>query len=120
MKSTGKIRFVLAENIKKTRKSKSLTQEQLSELADISNTYIANIECGKSWISDSTLEKISDALDVSPHELFIPQEELEIEAQKNHKILLRKILSEKERKLSTEIAALVKKSIEEIKDELGF
>lgn len=85
MKNTVKIRLVLAENIKKIRKSKSMTQEQLSELADISNTYIANIECGKSWISDFTLEKISAALEVSPHELFIPQEKFEIESKKIHK-----------------------------------
>ncbi|MDE7382942.1 MAG: helix-turn-helix domain-containing protein, partial [Treponemataceae bacterium] len=120
MESMGKIRLVLAENIKKTRKAKSMTQEQLSELADISNTYIANIECGKSWISDFTLEKISAALGVSPYELFIPEEKVEFESKKNLKIFLKKILLEKEKKLNEEIAALVKKSIKEIRDELVF
>lgn len=120
MESMGKIRLVLAENIKKTRKAKSMTQEQLSELADISNTYIANIECGKSWISDFTLEKISAALGVSPYELFIPGEKVEFESKKNLKIFLKKILLEKEKKLNEEIAALVKKSIKEIRDELVF
>lgn len=120
MKSAGKIRLVLAANIKKVRKEKSMTQEQLSELADISNTYIANIECGKSWVSDSTLENISAALGVSVHELFIPQEEIEGESKKNPKLLLNKILSAKERKLNAEISALIKRSIKEIKDEFGF
>lgn len=120
MESAGKIRLVLAGNIKKVRKEKSMTQEQLSELADISNTYIANIECGKSWVSDSTLEKISDALGVSAHELFIPEEKIEIESKKNPKMLLNKILSAKEKKLNAEITALVKKSIKEIKEEFEF
>lgn len=120
MKSVGKIRLVLAGNIKKARKEKSMTQEQLSELADISNTYIANIECGKSWVSDSTLEKISVALGVSTHELFIPEEEIESESKKNPKIFLNKILSAKEKKLNAEISTLIKKSIKEIKDEFEF
>ena len=117
MKSAGKIRLILAGNIKKVRKEKSMTQEQLSELADISNTYIANIECGKSWISDFTLEKISAALGVSPYELFIPEEKIEVESKKNPKMLLNKILTAKEKKLNAEIAMLVKKSIQEIKEE---
>ena len=108
MKSAGKIRLVLADNIKKARKEKSMTQEQLSELADISNTYIANIECGKSWVSDSTLEKISTALGVSVHELFIPEEEIESESKKDPKMFLNKILSAKEKKLNAEVTALIK------------
>lgn len=120
MKSSGKIRLVLAGNIKKARKEKSMTQEQLSELADISNTYIANIECGKSWVSDSTLEKISTALGVSVHELFIPEEEIESESKKDSKMFLNKILSAKEKKLNAEVTALIKKSIKEIKDEFEF
>lgn len=95
-------------------------KKQLSELADISNTYIANIECGKSWVSDSTLEKISAALGVSAHELFIPDEEIESESKKNPKMLLNKILSAKEKKLSAEVTALIKKSIKEIKEEFDF
>lgn len=27
---------------------------QLAEAADVSNTYIANIECGQTWVSDKT------------------------------------------------------------------
>lgn len=120
MESSGKIRLVLASNIKKIRKEKSMTQEQLSELADISNTYIANIECGKSWVSDFTLEKISAALGISAHELFIPEEEVESESKKNPKMLLNKILSAKEKKLNAEVSALIKKSIKEIKEEFEF
>lgn len=54
------IRQTVARNVKRYRKERGLTQERLAELEDISNTYIANIECGKTWVSDKTLEKISD------------------------------------------------------------
>lgn len=62
MTERNHIRAVVAQNVRKYRKQAGLTQEKLAELADISNTYIANIECGKTWISDKTLEKISAAL----------------------------------------------------------
>lgn len=67
------IRNVIAGNVKKYRKQRLLTQEALAELADISNTYIANIECGQTWISDKTLEKIANALHIDEYLLFIPE-----------------------------------------------
>ena len=65
------IRQTVARNVRRYRKERGLTQERLAELADISNTYIANIECGKTWVSDKTLEKISDALGVGAHHFSI-------------------------------------------------
>ena len=49
------IRTVIAGNVKKYRKLRQLTQEALAEAADVSNTYIANRECGQTGISDKTL-----------------------------------------------------------------
>lgn len=68
------VRDVVAKNIRKYRKRAGLTQERLAELADISNTYIANIECGKTWVSDKTLEKVSSALRTEAWLLFVPSE----------------------------------------------
>lgn len=70
------IRNVIAGNVKKYRKLRQLTQENLAELADVSNTYIANIECGQTWISDKTVEKIATALHIEEYMLFIPDEEI--------------------------------------------
>lgn len=67
------IRNVIAQNVKKYRKLNNLTQEALAEAANISNTYIANIECGQTWISDKTLEKIAYALHTEIYLLFIPE-----------------------------------------------
>ena len=72
MLENGFIRNVVACNIKKYRKLNNLTQEKLAELSNMSNTYIANIECGKTWVSDKTLESIAAALNTDIFMLFIP------------------------------------------------
>ena len=73
MEEKPHIRSVIAKNVKKYRKLNNLTQEALAEAAEVSNTYIANIECGQTWISDKTLEKIASALRIDEYLLFIPE-----------------------------------------------
>ncbi len=60
----------IANNIKEKRKEKQISQMKLSELADISQSYLANIEIGKYTPSLDTLLKISLALEINPGELF--------------------------------------------------
>ncbi|MBP5447686.1 MAG: helix-turn-helix transcriptional regulator [Treponema sp.] len=73
MEEKSRIRNVVAQNVRKYRKLEGLTQEQLAEAADVSNTYIANIECGQTWVSDKTLEKVAAALHVEIYLLFISE-----------------------------------------------
>ena len=73
MEEKPRIRNVVAQNVRKYRKLEGLTQEQLAEAADVSNTYIANIECGQTWVSDKTLEKVAAALRVEIYLLFISE-----------------------------------------------
>ena len=73
MKGDFSIRQVVAANVRKYRKLSNMTQDKLAEKADISTTYVANIECGKTWISDKTLEKISKSLHIETYLLFIPE-----------------------------------------------
>ena len=73
MEEKQRIRNVVAQNVRKYRKLEGLTQEQLAEAADVSNTYIANIECGQTWVSDKTLEKVAAALRVEIYLLFISE-----------------------------------------------
>ena len=54
----------LGRNLKKERKKKKLSQEELSFISSIDKNYISKIECGKANISVSTLNKISKALKV--------------------------------------------------------
>lgn len=64
------IKKELGEKIKRFRKLRGLTQEQLAEMVDISSRNLSNIEIGASFVKSDTLEKILDALNISTEELF--------------------------------------------------
>lgn len=61
---------LLANNIKKYRKLKSLSQNELAELLNISREHLAKIETSKRCVSLKLLFKISDVLGVSLQEIF--------------------------------------------------
>lgn len=61
---------LLANNIKKYRKQKKLSQNQLAELLDISREHLAKIETTKRSISLGLLFKLSETLEISLQELF--------------------------------------------------
>lgn len=64
------IKKELGEKIKRIRKNRGLTQEQLAEMVDISSRNLSNIEIGVSFVKSETLEKIVEALDITTEELF--------------------------------------------------
>jgi transcriptional regulator with XRE-family HTH domain len=64
------IQEVLARNLKINRQKLGLTQEKLSEKADISTHYLAMVELGKKFPSASMLERLASALEIESHELF--------------------------------------------------
>lgn len=100
MDSKPSVRKIIAYNVKKYRKLNNLTQEALAELADISNTYIANIECGQTWISDKTLERIADSLNIDIYLLFIPNTQVEINSFQKEREETISYLANKEKELS--------------------
>ncbi len=61
-----------AENIKRIRLSKNLSQEKLAELAKVSPPYISEIENQKKIGKFETIAAIANALGVEPYELFLP------------------------------------------------
>lgn len=62
---------VIAENIKKYRKKKGITQDKLSKLADITYNTIIKIESGvTSNPRVETLKSIANALNVSIDDLM--------------------------------------------------
>ena len=71
---TEGLRRTLSNNIREFRRDLHLTQEQLAENADISLSYLADIEHCKTWISDRTLMKLSRALHRQPFELLVEAE----------------------------------------------
>jgi transcriptional regulator with XRE-family HTH domain len=60
---------VVAERIKKLRKAKGITQEQLAELAGLNRTHLYRLETGKQSMTLRTLKLVADALGVRVREL---------------------------------------------------
>ena len=63
------LRYV-SNSIRNIRNSKKLSQFELSIRADMSQSFIANIETGKKEPSAMTLIRLANALEVSPREFF--------------------------------------------------
>ena len=61
----------LGENVKRIRKSLKLTQFELAEKAELSEETVKNIELSRCWTSDKNLAKLTKALDVDIHTLFL-------------------------------------------------
>ncbi|MCM1010077.1 MAG: helix-turn-helix domain-containing protein [Fusobacterium sp.] len=64
------IKRELGEKIRRARKSRGLTQEELAEKIDISSRNLSNIEVGANFPKSETLEKILKALNITTQELF--------------------------------------------------
>ncbi len=61
----------LAKKVKDLREEKSLSQEKVARLADVSNNTIVNIEAGKQKNPTiDTLKKVAQALDVPIEKLI--------------------------------------------------
>lgn len=58
------------DSIKSIRLEKGLSQTQLANLLETSQSHVARIESGKSDIIFSTFEKLCAALEVQPNQLF--------------------------------------------------
>ena len=63
-------REVLAENIRRARAARRLTQEKLAELADLDRTYIGSLERAERNPSLDVMERVAKALGVTLHDLL--------------------------------------------------
>ena len=68
----NEIQIRLAENLRKIRKAKKLTQFELAEKADISEGMVKSIEICHAWPSEKTLLQISKALETDILHFFMP------------------------------------------------
>jgi len=66
------ILLLFGENIRKYRKQKGLSQEQLSFKAELHRTYIGMIERAEKNITLINIEKIAKALEIEIIDLFKP------------------------------------------------
>ena len=61
---------ILADNLKRIRSERGLSQEKLAEIVDLHRTYISGIERGMRNVSLRNIEKIAEALDVGVVDLL--------------------------------------------------
>lgn len=63
---------VFSNNVKRIRKQNNLTQEELAELADLSISYVKQIESCKDFknLTLTTMLKLSKALNTTINDLF--------------------------------------------------
>ena len=70
MKSNSEILIKFGKKVRKLRKEKGISQEELANRADLHRTYIGMIERAEKNITLLNIEKLAKALDVTMTELF--------------------------------------------------
>lgn len=64
------INVIIGKTIRKIRKGKGLTQEELAEYSGIHEKHIGRIEAGKHSINIDSLQKLAEALNTSITEIL--------------------------------------------------
>jgi len=101
------LQTIFISNMKRFRKQKHITQEKLAEMCETDTCYIGQIETFRRFPSIQLIEKISNALEVEPWELFKNNENKEYETERLEKINLIK------EKLSNEFDKIISKILSE-------
>ena len=70
------LRAYLSKNIKQFRSNHGWSQADLAEKANISITFLSNIERGTKWPYPDTIVKLAKALNVEEFELFMKSKPL--------------------------------------------
>jgi len=103
-----KIRDILAENLKKIRRLRGLTQEQLAEKANVSSHYVAMVETRKTFPKPEMLERFAKTLGIESHQLFTVENDLNEPDERLHK----KIVSEMKH-MAIDIKQIIKDTVKE-------
>jgi transcriptional regulator with XRE-family HTH domain len=64
------LRDVFASNLRRLRHAKGLAQDDLAYEAEVSRSYLSQLEKGAFYASLKIVGKLADALDVEPAELL--------------------------------------------------
>ena len=70
------IKSIFGENLKFYRKSKKLSQEQLSENVNISVKHLSSIERGLTFVSADLMEKLASSIDIPVFYFFVNSKEI--------------------------------------------
>jgi transcriptional regulator with XRE-family HTH domain len=64
------LREIVARNLRRLRRTKKLSQEELADRAGINRNYVGMLEREENAATVDMLEKLADVLDVDPIEFF--------------------------------------------------
>jgi transcriptional regulator with XRE-family HTH domain len=70
MKTKSSARRIFAENLRKARLAKGLSQEGLAELSGLHRTYVGSVERAERNVSIDNMERLSAAVGVSLPDLL--------------------------------------------------
>lgn len=93
-----------ADNLKRIRKSRKMTQEQLAENVGVDFRYISLLENAKNFPSCDLIEKIANAMNVNVSEFFIFEDQITRDDLENRLKNLLPFLDEEKLKLLIKIA----------------
>lgn len=65
-----RLRQTVAKNLKRLRREKGISQEELADKADINRNYVGMIERSENAASVDMLEKLAEALEVEAAEIL--------------------------------------------------
>jgi transcriptional regulator with XRE-family HTH domain len=68
------LRSVLARNLRTLRERRHLSQEALADLAGLHRTYVGSVERGERNVSIDNVQRLAEALDVTPANLLQEQD----------------------------------------------
>jgi len=88
---------LVIDNIKRIRKEKGISQEKLAEACNTATSYIGLMEIYRNVPKLSTIERIAEALDIDPLELF--EQDIQYPAGKQKDLLKKRILSAVDREI---------------------
>ncbi len=98
---------VIGSRIKKARKAKNMTQEDLSEKIDVSIAFLSRIERGSSQINLKRLSQICEILDITEGEILNGASNNSIKYLNSEFSELLKSCDSKKQKLIYEIAKVI-------------
>lgn len=101
----------IGKRIRKIRKRKGLSQITLSEMIDVSPTYLSNIEGGIKSMSLETLVRVANALQASSDELLADNLENALVATNHELSTLLSDCSTYERKVLLEVVEDMKENL---------
>jgi transcriptional regulator with XRE-family HTH domain len=64
------LKILFGKRLRKIRRNRDITQEQLAELCGISSDYVSQMERGVNSPSFETLQKLAEVLEVKVEEFF--------------------------------------------------